>query len=565
MRQLSVGIIGAGKGGTALIETMEDFDNIKIEGIADKNPSAPGLELAGQKGIRCFKDPKVMIKECDFDVVFEVTGDEELVRNLQDEIPDLTALVDAKTASIMLTIIRDREELLKIKEIKEQLSIILNSAQEGIQMVDKNGIIQYVNEGYTRITGIPASKRIGSNVFDVSPDGALAEVLKTGKPCLGKPNRAVGSNAEVISNASPVIVNGKMTGAVVVFQDISEVIRLTKELRRSTSVIDGLKDEIKKMNEGQGSFEDIICQSPVMQSIINIAKKAAGEDSTILITGESGTGKELFANALHGESPRNNKPFIKVNCAAIPESLLESELFGYEAGAFTGAGKLKLGKFELASGGTIFLDEIGDMSPVLQAKILRVIQEQEIERVGGFRPVKIDVRIISATNQNLLELIRKGRFREDLYFRLNVINVHIPPLRERKEDIVALAEVYIREFNRKFYKNVKGLTNKAQELLLAYEWPGNVRELKNIFERTILMAEGEWITEDLLLPYFDRFKKRSRNKGGILPIEEMERRMIKKALEEYGISVEGKQKAAKALKISLATLYNKMKKYEIKL
>ncbi|MDD4569759.1 MAG: sigma 54-interacting transcriptional regulator, partial [Tepidanaerobacteraceae bacterium] len=459
MPELSVGIIGAGKGGTALIETLGDFDNIKIEGIADTNPLAPGLKLAEQKGIKCFKDSEVMLRECALDVVFEVTGDENLVKKLQDKIFHSIALVDARAANIMLTVIREREELLMIKEVKEQLSVILNSAQEGIQMVDKNGIIQYVNEGYTRITGIPAEKRIGCNVFDVSPDGALAEVIKTGKPCLGKPNRAVGSNAEVISNASPIIANGEMVGAVVVFQDISEVIRLAKELRRSTTMIDGLKDEIKRMNEGRGSFADIVCESQTMKSVINIAKKAAREDSTILITGESGTGKEIFANAIHEESPRNSKPFIKVNCAAIPENLLESELFGYEAGAFTGAGKMKLGKFELASGGTIFLDEIGDMSPVLQAKLLRVIQEQEIERVGGTHPVKIDVRIISATNQNLFELIKRGRFREDLYFRLNVINIHIPPLRERKEDSIALAAVYIREFNRKFYKNVKGLTN----------------------------------------------------------------------------------------------------------
>lgn len=563
MLELSVGIIGAGKGGTALIETMADFDNIKIMGIADINPLAPGLQLARDKGINCFDDPKTMLKACGFDVIFEVTGDKELVQQLQAIIPDSTTLVDARTANIMLTVIRDREELLKIKETKEQLSVILNSAQEGIQMVDKNGIIQYVNEGFTRITGIPASQRIGTNVFDVSADGALAEVLKTGKPCIGKLNRAVGSNAQVISNALPVIVNGEMTGAVVVFQDISEVIRLTKELKRSTTLIDGLKDEIKKMNEGKGSFEDIICKSSAMKDVINMAKKAAREDSTILITGESGTGKELFANALHGESRRSAKPFIKVNCAAIPENLLESELFGYEAGAFTGAGKLKLGKFELANGGTIFLDEIGDMSHVLQAKLLRVIQEQEIERVGGIHPIKIDVRIISATNQNLLELIRRGRFREDLYFRLNVINIHIPPLRERKEDIVALAETYIKEFNRKFYKNVKGLTNKAQELLLSYQWPGNVRELKNIFERTILMAEGEWITEDLLLPYFNQLKKRGKDKTGILPLEEMECKMIKMALEEYGTSVKGKQNTANALKISLATLYNKIKKYGI--
>lgn len=563
MLELSVGIVGAGKGGSALIETLSDFDNIKIEGIADINHKAPGLKLAIKKGIKCFESVESMLKSKTFDVIFEVTGDKDAAINIRRLIPDSTALVDGRTANIMLTLIKDREELLKIKETKEQLAIILNSAQEGIQLVDKNGIIQYVNEGYTRITGIPANERIGSNVFEVSQDGALVEVLRTGKSCMGKPNRAVGSNAQVISNAAPVIVNGEMTGAVVVFQDISEVIRLTKELKQSSSMIDGLKDEIKKMNEVKGTFDDIVARSRIMQDVINMAKKAAKEDSTVLITGESGTGKELFANALHSGSTRSLKPMIKINCAAIPAELLESELFGHEAGAFTGAAKLKLGKFELANGGTIFLDEIGDMSPMLQAKLLRVIQEQEIERVGGTKPIKIDVRIIAATNQNLLELIRVGRFREDLYFRLNVININIPPLRDRKEDIIALAETYIKEFNRKFYKNVKGLTNKAQDLLLSYQWPGNVRELRNIFERTILMVEGEWITEDLLFPYFNQIKRKGPEKDGLMPIEEMERRMIKRALEEYGSSVKGKQKAAKALKISLATLYNKIKKYDI--
>lgn len=565
MQKLKVGIIGAGRGGSALLETLKDFDNIQVVGIADIDRKATGMKIAGQRGIKCFDSAENLLRESPLDVVFEVTGDDGLVKELRSMVPESITLVESRAVNIMLTIIRERKELLEIKEIKEQLSIILNSAQEGIQMVDRDGIIKYVNQGYTRITGIPAEQRIGTNVFDVSPDGALVEVLRTGRPCLGKRNRAVGSNAEVISNASPIIVNGKMTGAVVVFQDISEIIHLTEELRRSTSVINGLKDEIKKLSEGQGKFEDIVCQSQKMKNIINLAQKAAREDTTILITGESGTGKEIFANAIHAESPRNGKPFIKVNCAAIPENLLESELFGYEAGAFTGAGKLKLGKFELASGGTIFLDEIGDMSPVLQAKLLRVIQGQEIERIGGTHPIKIDVRIISATNRDLVDLIRRGRFREDLYFRLNVINIHIPPLRERKEDIPALTEVYINYFNRKFYKNVRGITNKAKEMLMSYNWPGNVRELANILERTILMADGEWITEELLMPYFEQFKVREKARGGILPLEEMEKRMIKKALEEYGTSVEGKRKASEALKISLATLYNKLKKYGIRI
>ena len=500
---------------------------------------------------------------CTLDVDFEVTGNKNLVKELRSRLSDKTTLVDAPAVNIMLSIIRDRKELLEIKEVKEQLSIILNTAQEGIQMVDKNGIIKYVNQGYTRITGIPASQRIGTNVFEVSPDGALVEVLRTGKPCMGKRNKAVGSNAEVISNASPIIINGEMTGAVVVFQDITEVLRLTEELRRSSSVIDGLKDEIMRLNEGRGKFDDIICESSKMKNIINLARKAAKEDSTILITGESGTGKEIFANAIHAESPRCGKPFIKVNCAAIPENLLESELFGYEAGAFTGAGKLKLGKFELANGGTIFLDEIGDMSPMLQAKLLRVIQEREIERIGGTKPIKIDVRIVSATNRDLLELIKSGSFREDLYFRLNVININIPPLRERREDIPALTKVYIDYFNKKFHKNVKGVTKEAADMLYSYHWPGNVRELMNILERTILMSQGEWITGDLLRPYFDQVKIKVSSKDAIVPLEEMETDLIKRALKEYGTSVEGKKKAAKALKISLATLYNKIKRYGI--
>lgn len=563
MKKLKVGIIGAGKGGSALLETLMEMDNIQIEGVADIDPSAPGLITAKKVGIKCFTNAQELLSSCTTDVVFEVTGSKELVKELRKELPDETVLVEAPAVNILLSIIRERKELLEIKEVKEQLSIILNTAHDGIQMVDRNGIIKYVNQGYTRITGIPASKRIGASVFEVSPDGALAEVLRTGKPCMGKRNKAVGSNAEVISNASPIIINGEMTGAVVVFQDITEVLRLTEELQRSTSVINGLKDEIIKLSEGRRRFEDIVCASGKMKNVINLARKAAREDSTILITGESGTGKEIFANAIHSESPRNGKPFIKVNCAAIPENLLESELFGYEAGAFTGASKLKLGKFELANGGTIFLDEIGDMSPILQAKLLRVIQEREIERIGGSKPIKIDVRIISATNRDLLALISSGAFREDLYFRLNVIDIHIPPLRERREDIPALTREYIEHFNRKFHKHIKGVTEKAQELLLSYDWPGNVRELMNILERTILMSQGEWITDDLLRPYFDQVKIKSNVKDTIVPLEEMEKDLIKRALKEFGNSVEGKRKAAEALKISLATLYNKIKKYGI--
>ncbi|MGB9825917.1 MAG: sigma-54 interaction domain-containing protein, partial [Desulfofundulus sp.] len=248
------------------------------------------------------------------------------------------------------------------------------------------------------------------------------------------------------------------------------------------------------------------------------------------------------------------------NCAAIPDSLLESEFFGYTKGAFTGAVKSKIGKFELAHGGTIFLDEIGDMNLNLQGKLLRVLQEMEFERVGGTQTIKVDVRVIAATNRNLRELIRQGRFREDLYYRLNVVEITIPPLRVRKEDLPILINNLIIKLNRKLGKKVKGLSKDAEEILYGYDWPGNVRELENVFERVMVTVDEEVFTKKHFIQHVSQFKVSPERDIDLIPIDQMEQLLIRKAIAKFGTTVEGKRRAAQALNISLATLYNKLKK-----
>src|SRR6187200_1346820 len=264
-----------------------------------------------------------------------------------------------------------------------------------------------------------------------------------------------------------------------------------------------LKHELEYLRHTQQDiyeFDRIVGSSPALQSVLDIVKKVAKSNTTVLIRGETGTGKELIAGAIHHNSLRNSRNFVKVNCAALQENLLESELFGHEKGAFTSADKQRIGRFEQADGGTLFLDEIGDMSPSTQAKILRVLQEHEFERLGGTRTLKVDVRLIAATNRDLSVMVQSAQFREDLYYRLNVVSIEMPPLRERKDDIVPLANSFIRRFAGELKKKIEGLETDAQRLLLRYNWPGNIRELENTIERAMLLAEGRSIAaEDLRL------------------------------------------------------------------
>lgn len=316
-----------------------------------------------------------------------------------------------------------------------------------------------------------------------------------------------------------------------------------------------LKEALKERNKP----ENIVYASEKMHEIMSLIVRVAKTDSTCMVHGESGVGKEIVANLLHEMSERKDEPLVKVNCSAIPETLLESELFGYERGAFTGAYQKKMGRFEIANKGTIFLDEIGDVPLSLQPKLLRVLQEREIERLGGLRPIRVDVRIVAATNKNLEEEVKQGRFREDLYYRLNIVRIEIPSLRERKEDIPLLLDFFIKKFNERHRKSIKGFSREARDVLIKYDYPGNVRELENIVERATVLARGEYLTRDDLSVFGD----------GELPatdgsmksvVEGMEKRMITEAL----VSSNWVQtKAAESIGISERMLRYKMKKLGI--
>ncbi len=314
-------------------------------------------------------------------------------------------------------------------------------------------------------------------------------------------------------------------------------------------------------------FDDIIGDSQALKKVLSVVKKVAYSNASILIEGETGTGKELIAGAVHYNSGRSEKPFIKVNCAALQDTLLESELFGHEKGAFTGADKQRIGRFEQANFGTIFLDEIGDMSPSTQAKVLRVLQEQEFERVGGTKTIKVDVRVISASNKDLREEIAAKSFRDDLYYRLNVVNIYIPPLRERREDILPLAKYFLRRFSGEMSKKVTGFTSEAESLLREYEWPGNIRELRNTLERSVLLSEKDWIRpDDLSLHGLDGMEplnnaeKFQMPEGGI-PLVEMEKKLILDALEKANWV---QKEAAQYLGVSRRVMHYKIQKFGIR-
>ena len=345
--------------------------------------------------------------------------------------------------------------------------------------------------------------------------------------------------------------------------------------RKRASYVTGLERDLEILRTRTGEqkdFEGTVAMCAPMLDIFNTVKRVAPTDASVLIMGESGTGKELIAKAIHRKSPRRDGPFIPINCGAIPENLLESELFGHEKGSFTGAHVTRPGKFELADGGTIFLDEIGELTQPLQVKILRFLQDQVIERVGGREPIQVDARIIAATNRDLEEMLSTKEFREDLFYRINTIRLDLPPLRERGEDILLLAMHFLNLYNREYSKNIRGFSNAAHGTLAAYPWPGNVRELENRIKRAVIMATGKLIQpEDLDLPYDDELGggvKRAGNGGLSMQPgttlkqarEETERRLVAGALLRSRGNISA---AAKELDVSRPTLHDLMKKLDI--
>lgn len=454
------------------------------------------------------------------------------------------------------------EEITDLKEVRMMLEAIIYSSEEAISVVDENGNGILINPAYTRLTGLTEEDVIGKPATaDIAEGESMhMQVLKTRRPVRGARMKVGPKNRDVIVNVAPIIVDGVLKGSVGVIHDVSEIQRLTTELNRARQIIRTL--------EAKYSFADIVGESEEMKVAIEQAKLAAKTPATILLRGESGTGKELFAHAIHNASDRKYNKFIRVNCAAIPETLLESELFGYEEGAFSGARRGgKRGLFEEANNGSIFLDEIGELSASTQAKLLRVLQEREIVRVGGTKPIPINVRVIAATNVNLEKAIAEGAFREDLYYRLNRMPIYIPPLRARKEDIPALCRRLIQKLNQDYGRNVEGVTDEAMAKLLAYDWPGNVRELENVLGRAmIFMKFHEVMIDATHLPPLASPSSvpahRVETEEEIRPLEEMvsryEASLIEQALRRHRGN---KTAAARALGISVRNLYYKLEKY----
>ncbi|TCL39203.1 PAS domain S-box-containing protein [Anaerospora hongkongensis] len=455
-------------------------------------------------------------------------------------------------------------ELESVKDLKSILESVVESLFEGIVVVDKNGIITMLNQAYGDFLGIDATTAIGHPATDIIPNTRMHLVVQNRKAEIGDVQR-IGDNNVVVTRI-PIIKDGEITGAVgkVLFKDVKDLRTMANKLNKLQSELEYYKEELHKTYGGKYTIESIISRSEKMEWLKTIAAKAAKGHSTVLLLGESGTGKELFAHAIHQGSPRRNGPFIKVNCAAIPEPLLESELFGYEDGAFTGARRGgKPGKFELANGGTIFLDEIGDMTMSMQVKLLRVLQEKEVERLGGTNTSTVDVRVITATNKELEQLVKQGKFRPDLYYRLNIISLSLPPLRERYEDIPLLCNVLLQKISNTINTSIKGISPAVMKLFTEYSWPGNVRELENVLERSVnLMDDEEFIMLEHLPPTIKKsYKVAEETAADIYSVlENAERQAICKALE----AMEGnKSKAAQLLGLHRSGFYKRLKKYNI--
>jgi transcriptional regulator with PAS, ATPase and Fis domain len=455
-----------------------------------------------------------------------------------------------------------KSDLHREKNISEDLNTIIETIYDGIIVVNKDGIITMLSNAYAKFLNVDEKNSIGKHVTKVVENTRMHIVARTGIAEYADVQKVNGNY--MIATRIPIVKNGEVVGAVgkVLYRNIDELNMLQKKIGIMESQIEQYKGELKQINKAKYSFSSIIGSSINMIEATKHARRASKTDSNVLLIGESGTGKELFAHAIHQSSNRKYGPFIKINCAAIPSELLESELFGYEEGSFTGAKKGgKLGKFELAEGGTIFLDEIGDMPLYMQAKLLRVIQEREVERIGGTKSRPVNVRIIAATHVNLEEMVAQGKYRQDLYYRLNVFLISIPPLRERKEDIRTLAYYFLENLNNKYFKHIDGYSEEAIKYLLRYEWPGNIRELSNVIERSVNIIDNEKLITPEHLPQKilgDDFKKEIKSLQEIL--EDAEKNAI---IESLRASNGNRTKAAKLLNVSRSTFYEKMMKFNI--
>lgn len=442
------------------------------------------------------------------------------------------------------------------------LDVMLNETDECIIFVDVEGKIVELSYAYAKFLGVNREDVIGKLVTDVIENTRLPNVIETRVAEIAQAHKIKGKN--MIANRIPIIRNGKVEGAFgrVLFKNVEELDELYKQIGDMTQELNFYERSFAKSNSSKYGADDIVGNSPAMGELKKTIKHIAYSKSNVLILGESGTGKELVAHAIHSEHHGEDKPFVCVNCAAIPSELLESELFGYEEGSFTGAKKGgKIGMFQAADGGTLFLDEIGEMPLQMQAKLLRVLQDKKVKKVGSNEAKPVNVRIIAATNRDLEAMVREGTFRDDLYFRLNVISVNIPPLRERVEDLPMLVDVLIDKVSGNPYMDARGISPEAMEYIKKYPWPGNVRELENVIEHAANFVGSDGIIHVNNLPkVITGLEKSSEIKTLKQIVDEIERQTIVNALHNNNGS---RVKAAKALGISRTSLYEKMEKHNI--
>ncbi|KKK37880.1 transcriptional regulator [Mesobacillus campisalis] len=442
------------------------------------------------------------------------------------------------------------------------LETIIDSAYEWIVVVNTEGNIVYINKNYCQFLEIEQEEALGKHVSKVIENSRMHIVAKSGKEEIADLQYIKGNY--MIANRIPIFSDGKLIGALgtVIFRDTKEWNKMNSHIKSLMPKLQTYLQDWEDNNGAKYTLQDIKSISPHILQLKEKVKNVASGNISVLIRGESGTGKELFAHSIHHLSPRSHHPFIKVNCGAIPEHLLESELFGYEEGAFTGAKKGgKKGKFLLAHGGTIFLDEIGDMPVNMQVKLLRVLQEKEVEPVGAVKPIPVDVRVIAATNRPLEKMIEEKRFREDLFYRINVIPFKIPPLRERPEDIPHLTDFFLEKISRRAGKRITMIDEEVRNVFNQHSWPGNLRELENVIEAAVHLTDGERITISSLPESLKGDPKILIGQLSLKEIlEETEKRIIERTLEQFH---QDKLEAAKALGISKSSMYDKIKKYRL--
>ncbi|WKZ69511.1 MAG: sigma 54-interacting transcriptional regulator [Melioribacteraceae bacterium] len=496
-------------------------------------------------------------------LAFNIKTKKESEKNV---LASITPIVRNEKVISVVLVFRDTKEMLNLaKDLEEKttelidqknkLDAIFNSNIEGTFTIDNEWNVTSFNLSAEKITGYKKNEAIGKKCWEIFNSSVcrkgchMEQTINKDKPTIGNEVKIVDKNGKLIPirvNSSTLTNNkNEKIGAVETFLDISEIKNLFEHL-----------DERFK-------YENIVGKNKEIKQIINVLESVAQTDSSVLVTGESGTGKELAARAIHLNSHRRTGPFIAVNCSAFAESLIESELFGHEKGAFTGAIKSKIGRFELAQNGTLFLDEIGDLSITVQTKLLRVLETKEIERVGSNKPIKINTRIIAATNKDLEIEIEAGRFREDLYYRINVMNIHLPPLRERKDDLPILVNHFIEKFNEKFKRDIKHFSSSAFDILMDYNWPGNIRELENVIEHCFVLCGSDVIQIEHLPKRLreENFNSITKNTSGNLNhLKDAERNIIINTLKKHNGN---RSKTAEELNIHPTTLWRKMKKLNL--